>query len=92
MQKPRVMRFTVEERHLTDANGRPVHEPEPAFHSCDADNVDDAVRAYVDETKAELIGDVLKFPGLQAVATARKATGVYTLHFMPSSQRNLPAL
>jgi hypothetical protein len=32
---------------------------------------------------------VLKFPGFQAVATVRKATGVYTLQFTPASQRDL---
>jgi hypothetical protein len=82
------MRFTVEERHLTDTSGRPVASPEGvAFLSCDAETVDDAIRIYIRDDQAELIGDVLKFPGFQAVATVRKATGVYTLQFTPASQR-----
>ena len=84
------VRFTIEERHLTDAEGRPVAASAPdsvAFHSCDASTVDDAVRLFVKKDGAEIIGSVLKFPGFQAVATVRKSTGVYTLQFTPSSQQ-----
>lgn len=83
-----MMRFTVEERHLTEADGRPVSVSDAVeFHTCDAENVDDAVRLYIKRDHAELIGNVLKFPGFQAVATIRKATGVYTLQFTPASQQ-----
>jgi len=86
------MRFTVEERHLTDMSGRPVAAPGVVqFHQCDGETLDDAVRLFVRDAQAELMGDVLKFPGFQAVATVRKATGVYTLQFTPSSERNLRA-
>ena len=84
-----MIRFNIEERHLTDVDGRPVVENAPdavAFHTCDAENVDDAVRLFVTSTDGELMGSVLKFPGFQAVATVRKAGGVYTLQFSPSSQ------
>jgi hypothetical protein len=84
------MRFTIEERHLTDTDGRPVAETAPdsvAFHTFDADTVDDAVMLYVRKDAGEIIGNVLKFPGFQAVATIRKASGVYTLQFTPSSQQ-----
>jgi hypothetical protein len=82
------MRFTVEERHLTEADGRPVSSSnEVAFNSVDAETIDDAVRLYIKKDDAELIGNVLKFPGFQAVATVRKATGVYTLQFTPASQQ-----
>ncbi len=82
------MRFTVEERHLTAADGRPVTIPDAVeFHTFDAETVDDAVRLYVKRDDAELIGNVLKFPGFQAVATVRKASGVYTLQFTPASQQ-----
>jgi hypothetical protein len=84
------MHFTVEERHLTDTSGRPTEAPHAVqFHQCDGENLDEAVRLYVVDAKAELIGDVLKFPGFQAVATVRKASGVYTLQFTPSSERDL---
>jgi len=84
------MRFTVEERHLTDTEGRPVAETAPdvvAFHTFDADTIDDAVRLFVKKDEGEIIGTVLKFPGFQAVATIRKASGVYTLQFTPASQQ-----
>jgi len=85
------MRFTVEQRHLTDTNGRPVASPgEVAFYSCEGENIDEAVRFYIRDDAAELIGDVLKFPGFHAIATVRKASGVYTLQFTPSSQRTPP--
>ena len=81
------MRFTIEERHLTDEHGRPVNAQEAVeFHTCEAETVDDAVQLYIRDQPAELIGNVLKFPGFQAVATVRKATGVYTLQFTPASQ------
>jgi hypothetical protein len=83
-----MMRFTVEERHLTEADGRPVAAGDNVeFNSVDAENIDDAVRLYVKKDSAELIGSVLKFPGFQAVATVRKASGVYTLQFTPASQQ-----
>lgn len=89
-ESPTVMiRFTIEERHLTDVDGRPIGESAPdavAFHSFDAENVDDAVRLFVNRDDGEILGNVLKFPGFQAVATVRKAGGVYTLQFTPSSQ------
>jgi hypothetical protein len=83
-----MIRFTIEERHLTDTDGRPVTAQDAvAFHTFEAETVDDAVRLYVRDDKAELIGSVLKFPGFQAVATIRKASGVYTLQFTPASQQ-----
>jgi len=84
------MRFTVEERHLTDISGRPIAAPDAvSFHTCDAETLDEAVRLFIISADAELIGDVLKFPGFHAVATVRKPSGVYTLQFTPSSQRDL---
>jgi hypothetical protein len=82
------IRFTIEERHLTEADGRPVAGADNVeFVTVDAENVDDAVRLYIKKDEAELIGTVLKFPGFQAVATIRKASGVYTLQFTPASQQ-----
>jgi hypothetical protein len=82
------MRFTIEERHLTDANGRPVTSPDSvAFHTFEADSVEAAVVLYLQRDAAELIGNVLKFPGFQAMATVRKPSGVYTLQFTPTSQQ-----
>jgi hypothetical protein len=81
------MRFTVEERHLTDSEGRPITAMDAvSFHTVDAESIDEAVRLYIGRDGAQIIGDVLKFPGYHAVATMRRSTGVYTLQFTPASQ------
>ena len=83
------MRFNIEQRHLTDGTGKPItNEPSAvSFHTCEAETADEAVRAFVHrDDGAEVIGNILKFPGFQAVATVRKPTGVYTLQVTPSSQ------
>ena len=83
------MRFTIEERHLTEPDGRPVASTNAVeFHVFDAESVDDAVRLFIKRNDGEIIGNILKFPGFQAVATVRKASGVYTLQFTPASQRD----
>ena len=82
------MRFTIEERHLTDLAGKLVAIPAPvSFHSCEAASVEDAVHTYVSIDKAELIGKIQTFPGFQGIATVRKPTGVYTLAVAPASQQ-----
>lgn len=81
-----VIRFTIEQRHLTDNAGKPVAAPHAVtFHSFEAENVDDAVRLFVKKQGAEVIGNVLTFPGFQAVATVRDTSGVYTLQITPAS-------
>ena len=85
------MRFTIEQRHLTDSGGKPIaHEPDSvSFHTFEADSADDAVRIFIKRDQAELLGDILRFPGFQAVATVRKIGGVYTLQVGPTSQTKL---
>ena len=82
-----LMKFSIEERHLTDAAGKPVarESGHVAFHVFEAESADDAVRVYVTDTHAEVIGNILKFPGFQAVATVRNPNGVYTLQVSPAS-------
>jgi hypothetical protein len=82
------MRFTIEQRHLTDVAGKPVAEDGAlSFYSCEANDADDAVRLFVRDHSAEVIGNVLRFPGFQAVATMRNAEGVFTLQVGPASQQ-----
>jgi hypothetical protein len=83
-----LMKFTIEQRHLTDRAGKPVTDDPAAvsFHTCEAENVEEAVRLFVSEGSGEVIGNVLKFPGFHAVATVRDVNGVYTLQVSPSSQ------
>jgi hypothetical protein len=82
-----IMRFSIEQRHLTDAGGKPISRDgrEVAFYVLDAESAEDAVRLHIRDASAEMIGDVRKFPGFQAVATMRNAGGVYTLQVSPAS-------
>ena len=83
-----LMRFTIEQRHLTDQAGKPIVTGNTvSFHTFEAETVDDAVRLFVNQDHGEILGSVLKFPGFQAVATVRKESGVYTLQVTPSSQQ-----
>ena len=81
------MRFSIEQRHLTDAAGKPVTRDgrEVSFQVLEAESIDDAVSLYIRDRSGEVIGSVMKFPGFQAVATMRNADGVYTLQFSPAS-------
>ena len=82
------MRFTIEQRHLTDVAGKPVAGDRAlSFHACDADDAGEAVRLFAHDQSAELIGNVLRFPGFQAMATIRSAEGVFTLQVAPASQQ-----
>jgi len=80
------VRFSIEDRHLTDEAGRPLSEGDVSFHVFEAETADEAVHLLARRDDAEIIGSVLKFPGMQAVATVRRATGVYTLQVSPTSQ------
>ena len=81
------MRFTIEQRHLTDGVGRPLRDARLVYHTFDADSVDEAVRLFVKKEDAEIIGSILTFPGFQAVVTVRGTSGVFTLQVSPASGR-----
>ena len=83
------MRFSIEQRHLTDRNGRPyAGERMPvSFHTCEATDAAEAVRLFLRDQNAEIIGTVVEFPGFQAVATLRNAEGVFTVQISPTSQQ-----
>jgi hypothetical protein len=86
-----LLRFSIEQRHLTDVNGKPIANNPSAvsFHMREAESADDAVRLFVAEHRGEVIGNVLRFPGFQAVATVRNVDGVYTLQVTPASATRL---
>jgi hypothetical protein len=89
-----IMRFQIEQRHLTDGAGRPVPVDDTgvlSFHLREADDATHAVHLFIADDHAELIGNILTFPGFQAVATVRKTTGVYTLQVTPTSQASIHA-
>jgi hypothetical protein len=79
------MRFTIEQRHLTDGTGRPIRDSGLVYHAFDGDSVDEVVRLFVKKENAEIIGSILTFPGFQAVVTVRGTDGVYTLQVSPAS-------
>ena len=82
------MRFTIEQRHLTDHAGKPMSGPSAVtYHACDAESVDEAMSLFIGQHEAQVIGEVVRFPGFQAVATVRDGSGVYTLQFSPASGR-----
>jgi len=89
-----LMHFTIEQRHLTDPSGRPVSSVAAAvsFHSLEAESASDAIVGFASEHRGEIIGEIKKFPGFQAVATVRNPEGVYTLQVAPSSQKFAPIL
>jgi len=86
------MRFNIEQRHLTDSGGHPVSSATAAvsFHSIEAESASDAIVGFASEHRGEIIGDIRKFPGFQAMATVRNIEGVYTLEAAPSSQKFAP--
>ncbi|MBK5259580.1 MAG: hypothetical protein JJE51_08300 [Thermoanaerobaculia bacterium] len=79
------MRFTIEQRHLTDDHGKPLRPGAVSFHVYDGESAEDVVRIFVKKNAAEVLGDVLQFPGYQAVATMRSQAGVFTLQVTPAS-------
>jgi len=87
-----MMRFTIEQRPLTDPSGRPsTHDPKAvSFHHCEAESAGDAIHRFLTANAGNIVGDIVKFPGLQAVGTVRLADGVYTLQVTPSSQNLAP--
>lgn len=87
-----VMRFNIEQRHLTDPGGRPVSSAAAtvSFHSMEAESASAAIVGFASEHRGEIIGEILKIPGFQAVATVRNPEGVYTLQVAPSSQKFAP--
>jgi len=85
------VRFTIEQRHLTDSAGKPVLSTSPvAFHVVEAESADEAVRLVIKRDNAELMGDIMKFPGFHAVATIKTSGGVFTLQVGPTSQSRIP--
>ena len=85
------MRFTIEQRHLTDAAGKPVLTTSSvSFHTVEAESADEAVRLLVKQRDAEVMGDIMKFPGFHAVATIKSSGGVFTLQVGPTSQSRIP--
>lgn len=78
------MRFTVEQIFLARPGSRPPAEM-PRYHLVEADTVDAALADFLATSSATLVGSVQKFPGSQAVATARSGEAVFTVNLLPGS-------
>ena len=78
------MRFTVEQIFLTTprTDQAPRH---PVYHIVEADTVDAALQGFLSNASATLVGEVQKFPGFQAVATARADDTVFAVNLLPGS-------
>lgn len=78
------MRFTVEQIFLTTPRGDQP-PPHPEYHIVEADTVDAALAGFLAQSSATLVGQVQKFPGFQAVATARVEDTVFAVNLLPGS-------
>ena len=87
----RDVRFTIEQRLLTDSRGKPTTGPTSiVFHTVEAESADEAVRLLIKRDNAQLMGEIQKFPGFHAVATIKSPGGVFTLQVGPTSQTRIP--
>jgi len=77
------MRFTLEQIVLTDAGGRRTGGI-PQYHLVEAEDVDSALASFLHSASATLV-TVQKYPGLQAVATARAGEEVFIVNVLPGS-------
>ena len=85
------MRFTIEQRLLTDSKGKPTTGPSSTvFHTVEAESADQAVRLLIKRDDAQLMGEIQTFPGFHAVATIKSPGGVFTLQVAPTSQSRIP--
>lgn len=80
------MRFSIEQIFLTAGDGKPLAERVAnAYHVVEADTLDAALTSFLRAQDAEIIGQVQRFHGAQATATAHQASTVFTVHLMPGS-------
>jgi len=85
------VRFTIEQRLLTDPKGKPTTGPTSiVFHTVEAESADEAVRLLIKRDEAQLMGEIQTFPGFHAMATIRSSGGVFTLQVGPTSQTRIP--
>ncbi|HKR66497.1 MAG TPA: hypothetical protein VJZ00_22410 [Thermoanaerobaculia bacterium] len=80
------MRFTIEQTFLTDAGGKPLGTPPPAaYHRVEAETIDAALDDFLAAQQATLIGNIQRFPGSEALATAQQRQTLFTIHVAPGS-------
>jgi len=79
------MRFRIEQTFLTNEEGAivPSMAHEVRFHIREAATVEEALESFVHADHGQIVGNVIRFPGFQLIATARRDKSVYTLHVDP---------
>lgn len=83
-----MVKFQIEQVDLTDEAGQVISAGKVVrFHTVEANTPDDALASFLEADSAVIVGDVLKLPGFQAIATARRANRVYTLQLHPATDR-----
>jgi hypothetical protein len=81
---PAIVRFTIEQIFLSDATGL-RSTTDARYHIVEADTVDTALAEFIRAEDATLLGSIQKYPGFQAVATARTDETVFTVNLLPGS-------
>ena len=80
------MRFRIEQVYLTDDEGRVLpSESRQAFFVDEGMSVEQVLDNFISKDGAEIVGNVLRLPGLQAIATVRRQQAVYTLQLAPAT-------
>lgn len=81
------MRFRIEQTFLTNEEGAviPPVGHEVRLHIREAATVEEALESFVHADHGQIVGNVIRFPGFQLIATARRDKSVYTLHLDPAT-------
>lgn len=78
------MRFTVERTCLNQApERRRKEDAEPFFGFTEASDIEEAVDNVLRRSDVDLVEEVQMFPGGQAIASVKKGSRFYLLHFAP---------
>lgn len=83
------MNFRIEQVFLVDETGHVVPSVENrVYHVEEGVSVDQVLASFVTRDQgAQIVGNVLRLPGLQAIATVKREAVVYTLHVLPATDR-----
>ncbi len=84
LAESRAVRYTVEQIFLTDGRGQRAAS-HPHYHRVEAETVDAALAEFLRSHSATLVGTVQKYPGDQAIATARTSDAVFSVTLLPGS-------
>lgn len=81
----RRVHFTIEQVIVEHVSHARLADP-VAYHLVEAETLDAAVDVFLAGTAAAITGQVQKFSGLQAFATARSADAIFTFLVTPGAE------